>query len=59
MRIQFFGQERQYDADVMLTYGPDADLVKLAAFAERLRQELPSVWAGFVVVSTYKRLNIN
>lgn len=27
--------------------------------AERLRQELPSVWAGFVVVSTYKRLNIN
>ena len=36
---QFFGQERQYDADVLLTYGPDADLVKLAAFAERLRQE--------------------
>lgn len=27
--------------------------------AERLRQELPSVWAGFVVVSTYKKLNIN
>ena len=27
--------------------------------AERLRQELPSVWAGFVVVTTYKRLNIN
>ena len=27
--------------------------------AERLRQELPSVWASFVVVSTYKRLNIN
>lgn len=27
--------------------------------AERLRQELPSVWAGFVVVSTYKRLSIN
>lgn len=27
--------------------------------AERLRQELPSVWAGFVVISTYKRLNIN
>lgn len=27
--------------------------------AERLRQELPSVWTGFVVVSTYKRLNIN
>lgn len=27
--------------------------------SERLRQELPSVWAGFVVVSTYKRLNIN
>lgn len=27
--------------------------------AERLRQELPSVWAGFVVVYTYKRLNIN
>ena len=27
--------------------------------AERLRQELPSVWAGFVVVSTYKRLNMN
>lgn len=27
--------------------------------AERLRKELPSVWAGFVVVSTYKRLNIN
>lgn len=26
---------------------------------ERLRQELPSVWAGFVVVSTYKKLNIN
>lgn len=26
---------------------------------ERLRQELPSVWEGFVVVSTYKRLNIN
>ena len=24
---QFFGQERQYDADVLLTYGPDADLV--------------------------------
>ena len=40
---QFFGQERQYDADVMLTYGPDADLVKLAAFAERLRQEGRSV----------------
>lgn len=30
---QFFGQERQYDADVLLTYGPDADLVKLAAFS--------------------------
>lgn len=27
--------------------------------AERLRQELPSVWAGFVVVTEYKRLNIN
>lgn len=27
--------------------------------AERLRKELPSVWEGFVVVSTYKRLNIN
>lgn len=27
--------------------------------AERLRQELPSVWAGFVVISTCKRLNIN
>ena len=27
--------------------------------SERLRQELPSVWAGFVVVTTYKRLNIN
>lgn len=27
--------------------------------AERLRQELPSVWAGFVVVSIYKRLSIN
>lgn len=27
--------------------------------AERLRKELPSVWAGFVVVSTYKKLNIN
>ena len=40
---QFFGQERQYDADVLLTYGPDADLVKLAAFAERLRQEGRSV----------------
>lgn len=40
---QFFGQDRQYDADVLLTYGPDADLVKLAAFAERLRQEGRSV----------------
>lgn len=27
--------------------------------AERLRQELPSVWAGFVVVSICKRLSIN
>lgn len=40
---QFFGQDRQYDADVLLTYGPDADLVKLAAFAERLRHEGRSV----------------
>ena len=40
---QIFGQERQYDADVLLTYGPDAELVKLAAFAERLRQEGRSV----------------
>ena len=40
---QFFGQDRQYDADELLTYGPDADLVKLAAFAERLRQEGRSV----------------
>ncbi len=34
---QYFRQERSYDADVLLTYGPDADLAKLAAFAEALR----------------------
>lgn len=34
---QYFSQERQYDADLLLTYGPDADLAKLAAFAERIR----------------------
>ena len=34
---QYFGQERQYDADLLLTYGPDADLAKLAAFAETIR----------------------
>ena len=34
---QYFSQERQYDAEVLLTYGPDADLAKLAAFAEQIR----------------------
>ena len=34
---QYFSQERQYDADLLLTYGPDADLAKLAAFAEQIR----------------------
>ena len=34
---QYFSQERNYDADLLLTYGPDADLAKLAAFAETLR----------------------
>lgn len=34
---QYFGQERQYDADLLLTYGPDADLAGLAAFAQQLR----------------------
>ena len=34
---QYFSQERKYDADLLLTYGPDADLAKLAAFAEDLR----------------------
>ena len=34
---QYFSQERQYDADLLLTYGPDADLAKLAAFAQALR----------------------
>ncbi len=36
---QYFSQERQYDADLLLTYGPDADLAKLAAFAERIRSK--------------------
>lgn len=27
--------------------------------SESLKRELPSVWAGFVVVTEYKRLNIN
>ena len=34
---QYFGQERQYDADLLLTYGPDADLAALAAFVEGVR----------------------
>ena len=33
----YFGREKQYDADLMLTYGPDADLADLAAFVEKLR----------------------
>ncbi len=33
----YFGGEKQYDADLMLTYGPDADLAELAAFVEALR----------------------
>ena len=36
---QYFSQERQYDADLLLTYGPDADLAKLAAFAEQIRSK--------------------
>ena len=36
---QYFSQERQYDAEVLLTYGPDADLAKLAAFAEQIRSK--------------------
>ena len=36
---QYFGQERQYDADLLLTYGPDADLAGLAAFVEGVRQK--------------------
>ena len=34
---QYFGQERQYDADLLLTYGPGADLAALAAFVEGVR----------------------
>ena len=33
----YFSSEKQYDADLMLTYGPDADLAELAAFVETLR----------------------
>ena len=36
---QYFSQERQYDADLLLTYGPDADLARLAAFAEDIRRK--------------------
>ena len=35
----YFGNEKQYDADLMLTYGPDADLAELAAFVETLRSK--------------------
>ena len=35
----YFGNEKQYDADLMLTYGPDADLAELAAFVEKLRSQ--------------------
>lgn len=35
----YFGGEKQYDADLMLTYGPDADLAELAAFVETLRSK--------------------
>ena len=35
----YFGNEKQYDADLMLTYGPDADLADLAAFVEALRSK--------------------
>lgn len=34
---QHMGGERRYDADLLLTYGPDADLAELAAFAETIR----------------------
>lgn len=33
----YFNSEKQYDADLMLTYGPEADLAGLAAFAQALR----------------------
>ena len=29
---QYFSQERQYDADLLLTYGPDADLGQAGRF---------------------------
>ena len=32
---QYFSQERQYDADLLLTYGPDADLAKPTASGRR------------------------
>lgn len=35
----YFGNEKQYDADLMLTYGPDADLADLAAFVETLHSQ--------------------
>ena len=35
----YFSSEKQYDADLMLTYGPDADLAELAAFVEKLRSQ--------------------
>lgn len=37
------GGERRYDADILLTYGPDAELGALAAFAEALRASGRSV----------------
>lgn len=33
----YFRSEKKYDADLMLTYGPDADLAELASFVESLR----------------------
>ena len=34
---RYMKQERRYDSDLLLTYGPDADLSQLASFAEQLR----------------------
>ncbi len=40
---QYFQTERPYDAELLLSYGPDADLTQLAALAEELRSRGCSV----------------
>lgn len=40
---QYFRQGKTYDADILLTYGPEADLTELAALTQALREKGSSV----------------